>query len=77
MPDAKSFTPYGAIVARFTEHFVHPANELCKSFRFYTRVQQPDANIAIPVKQSCASLSSAATSRKRNFENGWVVTGFS
>ncbi|XP_075535080.1 uncharacterized protein LOC142570595 [Dermacentor variabilis] len=31
-----------AVTTRFTEHFVHPANELCESSRFHRRVQLPD-----------------------------------
>ncbi|KAH7958706.1 hypothetical protein HPB49_004362 [Dermacentor silvarum] len=31
-----------AVEKAFTEHFVHPLNELCESARFHRRTQQPD-----------------------------------
>ncbi|XP_072142128.1 uncharacterized protein [Dermacentor andersoni] len=43
--DAQSLASYQAVASRFTEHFVHPANELYESSRFHRRVQLPDESV--------------------------------
>ncbi|XP_070378209.1 uncharacterized protein [Dermacentor albipictus] len=43
--DAQSLASYQAVATRFTEHFVHPANELYESSRFHRRVQLPDESV--------------------------------
>ncbi|XP_075556585.1 uncharacterized protein LOC142588643 [Dermacentor variabilis] len=43
--DAQSLASYQVVATRFTEHFVHPANELYESSRFHRRVQLPDENV--------------------------------
>ncbi|XP_072144208.1 uncharacterized protein [Dermacentor andersoni] len=43
--DAQSLAPYEVVATRFTEHFVHPANELYESSRFHRRVQLPDESV--------------------------------
>ncbi|XP_075530161.1 uncharacterized protein LOC142563495 [Dermacentor variabilis] len=43
--DAQSLASYQAVATRFTEHFVHPANELYESPRFHRRVQLPDESV--------------------------------
>ncbi|XP_037518504.1 uncharacterized protein K02A2.6-like [Rhipicephalus sanguineus] len=43
--DAASLTSYETVVDRFTEHFVHPSNELYESSRFHRRVQQPGESV--------------------------------
>ncbi|XP_070379180.1 uncharacterized protein [Dermacentor albipictus] len=43
--DAQSLALYQAVATRFTEHFVHPANELYESSRFHRRVQLPDESV--------------------------------
>ncbi|XP_072143386.1 uncharacterized protein [Dermacentor andersoni] len=43
--DAQSLPSYQAVATRFTEHFVHPANELYESSRFHRRVQLPDESV--------------------------------
>ncbi|XP_070378135.1 uncharacterized protein [Dermacentor albipictus] len=43
--DAQSLASYQAVATRFTEHFVHPANELYESSRFHRRVKLPDESV--------------------------------
>nr|XP_050038398.1 uncharacterized protein K02A2.6-like [Dermacentor andersoni] len=43
--DAQSLASYQAVATRFTEHFVHPANELYEPSRFHIRVQLPDESV--------------------------------
>ncbi|XP_070388780.1 uncharacterized protein [Dermacentor albipictus] len=43
--DAQSLASYQAVATRFTEHFVHPANELYESSWFHRRVQLPDESV--------------------------------
>ncbi|KAM7294598.1 uncharacterized protein ISCGN_024104 [Ixodes scapularis] len=37
--------PYNVVVRCFTEHFVHPVNEVYKSSRFHRRVQQAEETV--------------------------------
>nr|XP_050025120.1 uncharacterized protein K02A2.6-like [Dermacentor andersoni] len=43
--DAQSLGSYQAVATRFTEHFLHPVNELYESSRFHRRVQLPDESV--------------------------------
>nr|XP_050038416.2 uncharacterized protein LOC126535656 [Dermacentor andersoni] len=43
--DAQSLASYQVVATRFTEHFVHPANELYESSRFHRCVQLPDESV--------------------------------
>ncbi|XP_070384878.1 uncharacterized protein [Dermacentor albipictus] len=43
--DAQSLASYQAVATRFTEQFVHPANELYESSRFHRRVQLPNESV--------------------------------
>ncbi|XP_070385024.1 uncharacterized protein [Dermacentor albipictus] len=43
--DAQWLASYQAVATRFTEHFVHPANELYELSRFHRRVQLPDESV--------------------------------
>lgn len=43
--DAQSLASYQAVAAHFTEHFLYPPNELCKSSWFHRRVQLPNESI--------------------------------
>lgn len=51
--DAASLASYAAVVARFTAHFVHPANELYESSRFHKRIQQPDESVDAYYAELC------------------------
>ncbi|XP_075547626.1 uncharacterized protein LOC142582106 [Dermacentor variabilis] len=43
--DAQSLASYQAVANSFTQHFVHPANELYESSRFHRRVQLPEKSV--------------------------------
>lgn len=51
--DAHSLTSYQVVAARFTEHFVHPANELYESSRFHRRVQLPGESVDTYYAELC------------------------
>lgn len=42
---AEELLSYETVVKRFTEHFVHPANELYESSRFHKRTQEPGESV--------------------------------
>ncbi|XP_037529171.1 uncharacterized protein LOC119406504 [Rhipicephalus sanguineus] len=51
--DAESLASYQVVAARFTEHFVHPANELYESSRFHRRVQLPGESVDAYYAELC------------------------
>ncbi|XP_037515497.1 uncharacterized protein K02A2.6-like [Rhipicephalus sanguineus] len=51
--DAQSLASYQVVAARFTEHFVHPANELYESSRFHRRVQLPGESVDTYYAELC------------------------
>ncbi|XP_075743966.1 uncharacterized protein LOC142802804 [Rhipicephalus microplus] len=51
--DTASLASFQAVAASFTEHFVHPANELYESSRFHRRVQLPDESVDAYYAELC------------------------
>ncbi|KAM7310873.1 uncharacterized protein ISCGN_007781 [Ixodes scapularis] len=67
--NAASLALYAAVAARFTVHFVHPANELYEPSRFHKRIQQPDESVDAYCAELCklvkrCSYPSAATGER-------------
>ncbi|XP_075740610.1 uncharacterized protein LOC119165085 [Rhipicephalus microplus] len=51
--DTASHASFQAVAASFTDHFVHPANELYESSRFHRRVQLPDESVDAYYAELC------------------------
>nr|XP_037273151.1 uncharacterized protein LOC119165061 [Rhipicephalus microplus] len=51
--DTASLASFQAVAASFTDHFVHPANELYESSRFHRRVQLPDESVDAYYAELC------------------------
>ncbi|KAH6925011.1 hypothetical protein HPB50_027163 [Hyalomma asiaticum] len=51
--DVASLSSYKAVVGSFTEHFLHPRNELYESSRFHRRVQAPDKSVDVYYAELC------------------------
>ncbi|XP_077527609.1 uncharacterized protein LOC144138979 [Haemaphysalis longicornis] len=50
---ADELLSYETVVKRFTEHFVHPANELYDSSRFHKRTQEPGESVDAYYAELC------------------------